>query len=177
MVQQEPEDVDPDRCLHEGELTELPEASLRGRERIYMEPLSGQRNPEISAKPALDIQITPEDPEEIAAREGIHERIQAEIHQGNKEVEARAEEMLEVPPELNKVPDLMMEEEDVLPEDMGSNKRSRDEISRGRRKRRKEDYIRPEKWRQSPTVSRRIQNPEGFYSKDWDKDKQEEDEW
>ena len=26
-------------------------------------------------------------------------------------------------------------------------------------------------------MSRRIQNPEGFYSKDWDVDKQEEDEW
>ena len=29
----------------------------------------------------------------------------------------------------------------------------------------------------SPTVSRRIHNLEGFYSEDWDKDKQEEDEW
>ena len=49
----------------------------------------------------------------MAAREGIHERIQAEIHQGNKEVEARAEEMLEVCPKWNKVPDLIMEEENV----------------------------------------------------------------
>ena len=54
-----------------------------------MEPLSGQKNPEISAELALDIQIILEDPEEIAAIEGIHERIQAEIHLGNKEVEAR----------------------------------------------------------------------------------------
>ena len=68
----------------------------------------------------------------MAAREGIHERIQAEIHQGNKEVEARVEEMLEVPPEWNEVPDLMMEEEDVFPEATGSTKRRRDEISRGR---------------------------------------------
>ena len=82
-----------------GELTELLEESLRGRERIYMEPLSGQRNLKISSEPALNIQIIPEDPEEIAAREEIHERIQAKIHQGKKEVEARAEEMLEVPPE------------------------------------------------------------------------------
>ena len=89
VVQQEPEDVYPDRWLEEGELTELLEASLRGRERIYMEPLSGQKNPEISAELALDIQIILEDPEEIAAIEGIHERIQAEIHLGNKEVEAR----------------------------------------------------------------------------------------
>ena len=27
------------------------------------------------------------------------------------------------------------------------------------------------------TVSQRIQNPEGFYSKDWDEGQQEEDEW
>ena len=102
-----------------------------------MEPLSGQRNLEISTEPALDIQIIPEDLEEIAAREGIHERIQAEIHQENKEVEARAEEMLEVPPEWNKVPDLMMEEEDVLPEATGSTKWRRDEIFLGQRKRKK----------------------------------------
>ena len=119
-----------------------------------MEPLSGQRNPEISAEPALDIQIIPEDPEEKAAREGIHERIQAEIHQGNKEVEARGEEMLEVPPEWNEVPNLMMEEEDVLPVALGSNTRKRDEISQGRRKPRKEDNIQPEKLGHSPTVSR-----------------------
>ena len=80
----------------------------------------------------------------MAAREGIHERIQAEIHQGNKEVEARAE-VLEDPPEWNEVPDLMMEEEDVLPRATGSNKQRRNEISRGRRKRRKEDNILSEK--------------------------------
>ena len=68
-------------------------------------------------------------------REGIHERIQAEIHLGNKEEEARVEEMLEVPPEWNEVPDLMIEEEDVLTEAKGSTKRRRDELSRGRRKR------------------------------------------
>ena len=85
--------------------------------------------------------------------------------------------MLEVSPEWNEVPDLMMEEEDILPEAIGSTKWMRDEISRGLRKRRKEDDIRPEKREHSPTVSRRIQNPEGFYSKDWDKVQQEEDEW
>ena len=84
--------------------------------------------------------------------------------------------MLEVPPECNEV-DLMMEEEDVLPEATGSTKWRRDEISRGRRKQRKEDDIRPEKRGHSPTVSRRILNLEGFYSEDWDKDQQEEDDW
>ena len=82
VVRQEPEDIDPDRWLDEREFTELPEANLRGRERIYMKPLSGQRNPETSVKPALNIQVIPEDPED-PAKEGIHERIQAEIHQGN----------------------------------------------------------------------------------------------
>ena len=70
-----------------------------------------------------------------------------------------------------------MEEGDILLEDTRPDKRKRDEISRGRGKRRREDNIRTEKRVHSPTVSRRIQNPEGFYSEDWDKDKQEEDEW
>ena len=110
-------------------------------------------------------------------KEVIHERIQAEIYQGNKEEEARAEEMLEVPAEWNGVPDLMMEEEDVLPEAIGSTKWRGDEVSRWQRKRRKKDDIRPEKRAHSPTVSHRIQNPERFYSKDWNEVKQEEDEW
>ena len=54
-------------------------------------------SPEITAEPALEIQVIPEDPEEMAAREGIHKRIQVEIHHENKEREARAEEMLEIP--------------------------------------------------------------------------------
>ena len=57
VVRQEPEDIDPDRWLDKGELMELQEASLRERERIYIEPLSDQRNSEISSKPALEIQI------------------------------------------------------------------------------------------------------------------------
>ena len=84
--------------------------------------------------------------------------------------------MLEVPSEKNEVPDLMMEDEDILPEAEGSTKRKRDEVARGRRKRWKEDDIRPEK-QYSPTVSRRTQNPEGFYSLDWKEVQQEEDKW
>ena len=89
--------------------------SWQGGEEIH-------RNVSRSEEPALDIQIIQEDPEEIAVPEGIHERVQAEIHQGNKEEEAKGEEMLEVPPEWNEVPDLMMEEEDVLPKATGSTK-------------------------------------------------------
>ena len=99
------------------------------------------------------------------------------MHHENKKIEARAKEMLEIPPEWNKVPDLMMEEGDILPEDARPDKQMRDKISRGRRKRRREDDIRTEKREHSPTVSQRIQNPEGFYSEDWDEDKQEEDDW
>ena len=85
--------------------------------------------------------------------------------------------MLEVPPEWNEVPDLMMEEKDVLPKAKGSTKQRRDEISRGRKKRRKKDHIQSEKQGHFPTVSQRIQNPEGFYSEDLHEVQQEEDEW
>ena len=45
----------------------------------------------------------------------------------------------------NEVEDLIMEDGEILGEDIGTEKRSREEISRGRRKRRKEDDIRAEK--------------------------------
>ena len=124
-----------------------------------METVPGPRSPEIPAEPIIDVQVIPEDPEEIAVREGLHERIQVEMHHENKEIEARAEEMLEIPPEWNEVPDLMMEEGEILPEDTRPEKRKRDEISQGRRKQRKEDNIRAEKREHSPAISLRVQNP------------------
>ena len=60
---------------------------------------------------------------------------------------------------------------------MKQEKRRRDEVARGRRKQRKEDNICAEKQEHSPSTSKRMQNPEGFYSQDWDDDQQEEDEW
>ena len=66
-------------------------------------------------EPDLEIPVIPEDPEEMAVREGIHERIQAEIHHEDKEAEAAAKEMLEAPLEWNEVSDLMMEDKDVRP--------------------------------------------------------------
>ena len=39
--------------------------------------------------------------------------------------------MLEVPPEWNEVPDLMMEDEDVLPEDAGSTNRREMKLPEG----------------------------------------------
>ena len=74
------------------------------------ETTGDQRDPEIPLEQYLEIPVIPEDPEEIAVREEIHERIQVEIQHEDKEVEAVAEEMLEVPPEWNEVLDLMMEE-------------------------------------------------------------------
>ena len=87
------------------------------------------------------------------------------------------EEMLEVPPEWNEVPDLMMEEEDVRPATKAAVKRKIDKVAQGRRKQRKEDDICPEKNVHLPTVSRRTRNPEGFYSEDCNEALQEEDEW
>ena len=66
---------------------------------MSIEPTVDQRNPEIPPELELEFQIVPEDPVEIAVREGIHERIQAEIHHEEKEAEALVEEMLKVPTE------------------------------------------------------------------------------
>ena len=97
--------------------------------------------------------MIPKDPEEIAVREGIHVRIQAEIYHENKEREAWDEEMLKIPLEWNEVPDFIMEDGDILPENMRPEKQRRDEISQGLRKRWKEDNIQAEKRDHSPTVS------------------------
>ena len=71
----------------------------------------------------------------------------------------------------------MMEDKDVWPATGAAVKQKIDEVAWGRRKRQKEDYIRPEKHAHLPTVSWRTQNPEGFYSEDWNEALQEEDEW
>ena len=66
MIRQDPENIlDPDRWLDKGELMELPKAPLGQVERRHIEPSVDQRNQEIPPKPALEIQIIPEDPEEI----------------------------------------------------------------------------------------------------------------
>ena len=62
-------------------------------------------NPEITAEQDLEIPMILDDPEEMALREGIHERIQAEVYHENQERATQAEEMLEIPPEWNDVPD------------------------------------------------------------------------
>ena len=107
-----------------------------------------------------------EEPEVIAERETVHERIQAQIQHEDKEAEVAEEVMLDIPLEWHAVPDLVMEDEEKLII-----------MTRGCRKWPKEDDIHPEKCEHTPKVSRRACNPEGFYSKDWDGSKKEEDEW
>ena len=69
VVQQEPADVDPDRWVNEGELTELPEISVGERERVFMETRLDSVNPEIITEPDLEILMILDDPEEMAERE------------------------------------------------------------------------------------------------------------
>ena len=49
--------------------------------------------------------------------------------------------MLEVPPEWNEVPDLMMEDEDIWPAYKGATKRKIDEVAWGRSIQQKKDKI------------------------------------
>ena len=173
VVQQEPADVDPDGWVEEGE---LPETPVRERDRVFLEASMDAVNLKVMVEPGLEVPMILDDPEEMAVREGIHEIIQTEINHEDREREVQAEEMLDNPPEWNEMEDLVWEGVDIL-EDMRPEKRRRDEISLGRRKRRKEGDIRAEKQEHSPTLSWWLRNPEGFYSEDWDEEKQEKDEW
>ena len=58
-------------------------------------------------EPNLEVPMILDNPEEMAVREGIHERIQAEIYHENKEREAQAEEILDIPPEWNELYNLV----------------------------------------------------------------------
>ena len=75
-----------------------------------------------------------EDPEVIAERGGVHERIQAKIQHEDKEAEMADEVLLEIPPEWNAVSDLIMEEEEELMITEMDNKWKRDEVAQGCRK-------------------------------------------
>ena len=127
VVRQNPEDIDPDRYADNGELTELPEIPLVELERVQMEPVPEDVNPEINTKidPELSLQV----PVEMVDIEGIHERIQSEMLNEEKENISRAEEILELPPVWNEVQDLIMDEENSLTVDMRPEKRKREEIS------------------------------------------------
>ena len=85
VICQDPEDIDPDRWLDKGELTELPKAPLGEVEMRSRELSIDRRDLEIPPEPEIEIQVIPEDPEEIAVRVGMHKIIQAEIHHEDKE--------------------------------------------------------------------------------------------
>ena len=56
---------------------ELPEVPIEEREVGAREQLEKQGRHVVQLEPDLEILVIPEDPEEIAVRGGIHERIQA----------------------------------------------------------------------------------------------------
>ena len=98
---------------------------------ITLREMTGdQRDLDIPTVPDLEIPVIPKDSDEIAVREGIQERTLAEIQHQDKEAEAVVEEMLEVPPQWNEVPDLMMEEENVQPATETASKQKIDEVAR-----------------------------------------------
>ena len=109
-VQQNPEDLDMHRLLDEGELTELLKVPKEEKKVGAREQPEEQGRHELHPEPALDIPMITEDPEVIAEREGVHQRIQAEIQCKGKEAETADEVMIEIPPEWNAVPDLIMED-------------------------------------------------------------------
>ena len=100
VVRQNPEDLDSDRWLDEGELKELPEVPREEVEVGAREQPVEQGRHELQPEPALDIPIITKDPEEIAEREWVHKRTQAEIQHEGKEAE---EVILEILPEQNAV--------------------------------------------------------------------------
>ena len=77
VVRQNPEDLDPDRYVEDGELTELPEIPLVTVEQVDLETVDKAVNPEIT--PEINLELSLEVPEEMEDIGGIHERIQAEL--------------------------------------------------------------------------------------------------
>ena len=73
--------------------------------------------------------------------------------------------------------DLIIDGGDMISEDLRPEKRKREEISRGRRKCRHEEDIRVDKREYSLTVTCRVHHPQGFFSEEWNKDQQEEDDY
>ena len=140
---QAPTDIDPDLWTDKGELTELPEIPVG--DVVLRETCMGPVNSEVMATPDVEIPMIFDSPEEREMREGIHERIQAEIHHEDRERAFQAEERLDAPPGWKDVKDLIMEDGEIVEENTRPEKRRRDEVARGQRKRRKEDDIRAKK--------------------------------
>ena len=86
-------------------------------------------NSKVMNTPDADVPMIMDSPEEMEMREGIHKRIQAEIHQEAKEEAFQAEERLNAPQGWNEVEDLIMEDREILEENTRPEKRGREEIS------------------------------------------------
>ena len=97
VVPQEPADVDPDPWMDEGELTKLPYIPVGDRDRVLRETCMDSVNPEVISVPDLEVPMIFKGPEEMAMREGIQERIQAEIYHEDRERAFQAKEMLDTP--------------------------------------------------------------------------------
>ena len=80
-------------------MTELSEVPREETEVGAREQPEDQRRHELHPESALDIPMITEDSEVIAEREGVHERIQAEIQHKDKEAEMAEEVLLEIPVE------------------------------------------------------------------------------
>ena len=96
VVRQAPADIDPDLWTDEGELTELPEIPVGDVE--LREICLGPVDSEVMDTPDADVPMILDSLEEMEMREGIHERIQAEIHQEAREEAFLVEERLNAPP-------------------------------------------------------------------------------
>ena len=110
-----------------------------------------QRRPELYPEPDLEILILPKDSDAIAERKGINKRIQSQIQHEDKEAKAAEDVILEIPPEWNAVPDLIMEDKEGMMITETDTNLKRDKVAQGRRKRQKEDGIHPENCKHSPT--------------------------
>ena len=76
---------------------ELPEIPVGDGDRLLKEMSMDPVNPEIIAVPDLEVPMIFDSPKEMAMREGIHERIQAEIYHEDRERAFQAKEMLDTP--------------------------------------------------------------------------------
>ena len=83
MIRQAPAEINPDLWIDEEELTELPEVPVE--DRVIVEPCLGPDNPVAIEVPDNEVPMILDSPEEMELREGIHERIQAEMHHEARE--------------------------------------------------------------------------------------------
>ena len=69
------------------------------------------------------------------------------------------------------MPDLILDDRDMPPDDLRPEKRKTEEISRGQRKCRVEEDLQGDKREHSLTESGKVYHPQGFYSEEWDEDR------